>query len=472
MAETLELMRPSTAMARRLGDRHTLLHVLQFAATVGSLVPEEERFAIMRETIELARALDQPLVLLNTLPTYITALLVRGERVQAQVELVGYHELQERFQQPIHRIRRALLDALFCALRGDFEACERLGREAQALSLRSPAQASRTICLVHRLSLAQLRARPDLLVEEAPALLAHFAWMPTAVPYVAWLLASLGRREEAAGRLHELDLAALPNRSANLMDLMGAAEACVLLEERELGEAVYPKLIRAADRMFWNLGSAALLGPTARVLGDLARMLGRLPEAVRHYEEAIVACEKLGAPPLVELCRTRREAALSEMQAAPAAPDAPVVPAAPAPAPGEPPASLQLRRAGDLWAITSPFGSPVHVRDAKGVQYLAYLVEQPGRQVHVLELAGVEQQASDAGPVLNPEAKQAYRRRLDNLAEEVAEAERFGDRARVGRAEQESTPSPSSSPAPSAWAAGTGGRPRTWSARASTCSAG
>jgi tetratricopeptide (TPR) repeat protein len=432
MAETLELVGAAMAMARRIGERHTLLHVLHFAATVGSLVAEEDRFAIMLETVELARALDQPLVLLNTLPTYITALLVRGERVEAEVVLAGYRELQQRFKQPIHRVRRALLESLFCALRGDFEASDRLCQEAQALSLRSPAQASRTIWLVHRLSLAQLRARPDLLADEAPAVLAHFAWMPTAVPYVAWLLASLGRREEAAARLGEMDLVALPIRSANLMDLMGAAEACVLLGDRDLAEAIYPKLVRAADRMFWNLGAAALLGPTARALGDLARLIGRLPEAVRHYDEAIAACEKLGAPPLIEICRARREAALAEGSAAP------VVSAVHASSNlREPPVSLELRREGDLWAISSPFGAPVHVRHAKGVQYLAYLVEQPGRQVHVLELAGVEGQASDAGPVLDPEAKQAYRRRLDDLAEEVAEAERFGDSARVRRAEEE-----------------------------------
>ena len=256
--------------------------------------------------------------------------------------------------------------------------------------------------------------------------------MPTAVPYVAWLLASLGRREEAAARLREMDLAALPIRSANLMDLMGAAEASVVLGDRELAETVYPKFARAADRMFWNLGAAALLGPTARVLGDVARLLGRFPEAVRHHDEAIAACERLGAPPLVELCRARREAALAEgIGGARRTRGARISRASRGD--GVPGAPARGGPVGDHLAVRGP----VHVRHAKGVQYLAYLVEQPGRQVHVLELAGIEGQASDAGPVLDPEAKKAYRRRLDDLAEEVAEAERFGDRARVRRAEEE-----------------------------------
>ena len=80
--------RAPLAMARRLGDRHTLLYVLQFvAATVGFDAPETERFALMQETVELARPLDQRLVLLNALPAYITALLARGDRADAEAEL-------------------------------------------------------------------------------------------------------------------------------------------------------------------------------------------------------------------------------------------------------------------------------------------------------------------------------------------------------------------------------------------------
>jgi hypothetical protein len=107
--EIVGLMRTATALARRLGDRYTLLYVLQFSATVTLLVPDEERFARIEETLELARALDQRIVLLLTLPAYLTALLVRGERERAEAELPAYDRLLQEFPQPLHQIRRAMI---------------------------------------------------------------------------------------------------------------------------------------------------------------------------------------------------------------------------------------------------------------------------------------------------------------------------------------------------------------------------
>ena len=78
-------------MARRLGDRHTLLYVLQFAATVALLVPEEERFAMMQRDASSWRGRSiSALVLLQRLPAYITALLARGERAEAEAGCPSY----------------------------------------------------------------------------------------------------------------------------------------------------------------------------------------------------------------------------------------------------------------------------------------------------------------------------------------------------------------------------------------------
>jgi hypothetical protein len=176
--------------------------------------------------------------------------------------------------------------------------------------------------------------------------------------------------------------------------------------------------------MFWNLGPGALIGPTARTLGDLCRLLGLTSEAVRHYDEAIAFCERMGARPLVEACRRAREQALSRD------PPAPPPPATPGRSP------LQLRREGDVWAITSA-GGTFRLKPSKGLAYLHYLVEQAGRPVHVLELVGVAEPVGDAGPVLDARAKQAYRQRLDDLHDQLAEAESFQDATRGSRIEAE-----------------------------------
>jgi hypothetical protein len=58
--------------------------------------------------------------------------------------------------------------------------------------------------------------------------------------------------------------------------------------------------------------------------------------------------------------------------------------------------------------------------------------------VHVLDLAGASAALSgSAGPALDETAKAQMRRRYEDLQEEVAEAERWGDWERVARAEGE-----------------------------------
>jgi hypothetical protein len=95
-----------------------------------------------------------------------------------------------------------------------------------------------------------------------------------------------------------------------------------------------------------------------------------------------------------------------------------------------------LRREGELWAIESPEGATVRLKDSKGLVYLERLFCQPGREVHVLELIGMNG-AGDAGPVLDEKAKTQYRERREELREVLDEAERLHDAARVERARDE-----------------------------------
>jgi hypothetical protein len=44
-----------------------------------------------------------------------------------------------------------------------------------------------------------------------------------------------------------------------------------------------------------------------------------------------------------------------------------------------------FRREGDYWTVAYA-GQTAHLRDVKGLSYLACLLRRPGREVHVLEL--------------------------------------------------------------------------------------
>lgn len=250
------------------------------------------------------------------------------------------------------------------------------------------------------------------------------------MPSAAWILAATGQPELAARRLrsHQLDPGYLPALSIG-------AEACLMLGERQLADAYHVPLraIASSHHMFWGPVGASAFGPKSRTLGDLAWLLGRAEQAVAHYEDAIELCERMGAQPLAQLARAGRERALAG--AAPsrgsslALADAQRVRAATP--------RITLRREGDIWTIESDAGRSFRLKHSKGLLYLQYLIEQSGQQLHVLELAGVEHVAGDAGPVLDARAKAEYKQRLDELNEELREAERCADGGRRERAQRE-----------------------------------
>ncbi|MET0771023.1 MAG: hypothetical protein ABW081_14010, partial [Solirubrobacteraceae bacterium] len=96
---------------------------------------------------------------------------------------------------------------------------------------------------------------------------------------------------------------------------------------------------------------------------------------------------------------------------------------------------VELRREGETWRLARP-GHDVHLRDSKGLRYLAAVVAAAPAGVHVLELAGTP--VDEPGhEVIDEAARAAYRRRLAELEHELDEADRLGDRARAVRADDE-----------------------------------
>jgi hypothetical protein len=110
------------------------------------------------------------------------------------------------------------------------------------------------------------------------------------------------------------------------------------------------------------------------------------------------------------------------------------------------------RREGEYWSIEHG-GTSFRLRHCKGLDHLARLLSRPHTEVHALMLAmmpfdGVAAAVSDtiepwrsglgdAGPALDPGAKSAYRRRLEQLDEMRDDARRFGDHGRVQTIEAE-----------------------------------
>ena len=93
-----------------------------------------------------------------------------------------------------------------------------------------------------------------------------------------------------------------------------------------------------------------------------------------------------------------------------------------------------------MWSVAFR-GTSATLRPSKGLEDLATLLASPGQEIPALHLArsGVGEGPTEAGlgPLLDDQAKEAFRRRLDVLAEEESDAEQDGDEARAARAREE-----------------------------------
>jgi tetratricopeptide (TPR) repeat protein len=112
-----------------------------------------------------------------------------------------------------------------------------------------------------------------------------------------------------------------------------------------------------------------------------------------------------------------------------------------------------FRCEGDYWSVIFD-GQTVRVRDLRGMRYLARLLADPGREYHVLDLVAAEtgrgaqvdsSQAAklphsafgDAGEILDARAKEAYRRRLAEIEDDINQARAIGDAERAAQADAE-----------------------------------
>ena len=110
-------------------------------------------------------------------------------------------------------------------------------------------------------------------------------------------------------------------------------------------------------------------------------------------------------------------------------------------------------RDGDMRTVTFA-GQTVITRDLKGYHYLARLLAEPDREFHVLDLVAVEQgtlptathppepgqatvESGGGLPVIDDTARNAYRRRLAEVDDDIDEATRTNDLARLALAERD-----------------------------------
>jgi len=225
------------------------------------------------------------------------------------------------------------------------------------------------------------------------------------------------------------ELEAIAEREQTPWDRATAALARGMLQLHadDPAGAVEP-LLRA--RALWSeLDAPFELATTSGALGEALLGEGDAAGARLALTAARETFERIGAAHE----RARLERRLAELEGA--------EPARGAPAASAERREAELRRTGDLWSLRGG-EREVHLRDGRGLSYLAQLLERPGVELAALELsAGGSAHASvdggDGGELLDAEARADYRQRLEGLEEELEQATRDHDEARAERLAQE-----------------------------------
>ncbi len=377
-AESLAQAEEAVVLARASGDRVVLAGALaalcDATAGPGHL---DQRLAHAREIVSLAS--DAPEVELLGRRLRVQALLERGDRSRAELEVAAYAMKADAVRHPLYRWYVPLWRGFWALAEGRYEDCAAATAEAQRLGAGSENAVMLTITQTwwrlaqqgDRTGLTELFCRNDI---------TQFTG--------AWAVLALALSQLQQG-LPELAYATFGTVAHAVLDLPrdsewlpSMAQVCQLLEagEHPLRQPVYRALLPFADQFVIEGIGAAARGPVSRFLAMVA------PDAAtarQHQQASDSACRAFGATALL----------------------------AAAPATQRPSWLLE----GDTWAVS--FGGPVHrVRDSKGMRDLAALLAAQGRAVGALDLAGAEGVLQhDTGEVLDAQARHAYKERLREL---------------------------------------------------------
>ncbi len=493
----LDLTRQAREMALRLGDPNTQIYVLD-AAHFALWGPDtlEERLELANAMIEIAAVTSDAGTPGSGHFWRIIDKLEAGDIVSVDRDIETYGQLAEQWKQPHFDWYASVARAMRALLAGRLEEGRKLAEESLALGVGAQGENATHFFAIQQIEIARLSGDLASLIEPAIGFVRRYPAIPAWRAALAALHASLG--DEASSR-EQLDrLAAqsfedLPRDANYLVIGYFLAETVWVLKDIERAQLLYDRLLPYADHNVVLANAALCVGSVSHSLGRLAALLGKDPESSAHFAHAIAMHGRIGARPAEarsEIAQAdallttgaggkvpeRRERAHALLDAAFAIGDSlslpginadaqgvldrtgstrPTLVSAPLARADAPPVEGALVREGEYWTIGWQ-GEVFRLKDALGLRYLSRLLAAPGQELHCADLFGGAAPApsgsprrleaelgvraamdEDAGEMLDPQAKEAYRARLRDLQEEIAEAESFNDLGRLERARGE-----------------------------------
>jgi hypothetical protein len=465
----LALADEAIALARQRGDDRALAAALGARCDAVS-GPDHigERLVAANEIIALAHKVgDIPLELLGRRLRAV-ALLEQRDLISFDAEIDIYARAAERLGDPFYGWYPDMWRAMRAHADGQLDEAERLAERAASVGASA---GSRNAPLLRSVLMLFMSLDRGDEVSATRHWREVIAWNPEvfgdySAPVTALIHGRFGRTDRAHAALDRFGaerIDAIPKNQEWLSTVGEAVLAAARIGRQDIARHAYGMLIPYEGVGLFEGIAAMDYGVVDRLLALAAGCCGDGEAALRHAERALAGVADAGA---LVVAHTRADCARAlfaagdetartyaaelarraveeyeglgldgladELRAAiPADGDATLSGVAPV---GSAPPSLV--HDGDTWAFTFD-DATVRVKHAKGIADLAVLLSQPGREVHVRALEGLEGTGSVAvqssQPRLDDEAVARYRQRLRDLEDELDEAERYADAGRASR---------------------------------------
>jgi len=482
------LSEQAVAMARRLDHTPTLAYVLS-GRIVALSGPDdvEARLAAATEMMAVAERCDSREMALVGRGWCVGVHLALGDVRRTRHEVETFARQAAELRHPYFLWWAAALRTMLALVEGRLGDAERGAHEELALGARAVSADATQVFAAHLYGIAMEQRRLETLEPVMRSVADQFPALVSTRCALALLYADTGRVAEAARELDALaadDFRVLPRNSEWLASIAVLAQTSALLPGAPHAARLYALLEPYRHRIIVAGMGVLCSGAVPYFLGLLATSLGRLDDAAAHlaeaarlhaaiespvwsaytrYETARLALARGGAEDrrraAALIAEARQTAEALEMRrlagvldalggdtgATGAGPE-------PAAAPAARPAGV-FRKEGDYWTLALA-GPAFRLKDSVGLHYIATLITHAGRELLAADLVAIGRRTrvrgangaagpgtaparGDAGPLLDGAAKQAYKRRLEDLRAELDEACRFNDGARAERLDAE-----------------------------------
>jgi tetratricopeptide (TPR) repeat protein len=439
--EPIDLACRAMAMADQVVDERARAEVaLAAGSALADFAPPADRIPVSQGLVRAARGVDDAGLELAGLTRLATDWVELGDFARAEHTIDDRAEVAARIGHPRYLWQTPLLRSMLAMAKGDFALCDESIEQARVIGQEGLDANAAQVIARHRFWMSLLRSDRAGLHAALPDTLQAMRRMPEPDQHYALVKAVVQAHSGDAAQARET-LAGIGDgaRMRAPMMLATIASVALLADDTARFADLLVRLTPARGRnTAWGPFAFVCGPPYDGVVGSLLWRVGRRDEAQAAFDAALALARRSGAAASVAWL----ELALARARGGPVVPALVSRPARSS-EPSAPPSLAFSVRVDSKEVLVECNGRTTRLRSLRGLPILARLLEHPGRELHVLDLAagadeaGAVPDGGDAGEVLDARARAHYQKRVVDLRAELDEAERFADIGRADRARRE-----------------------------------